>query len=74
MIHFGKKKTLKIEYDKAAEEPAVKTSICTGEKVAGFIDISTRKFRDVMLIRNDAELEDFCEACGVTVDDLKHIV
>ena len=74
MFHFGKKKILKIEYDKAKEEPALKTSICTGEKVAGFIDISTRKFRDVMLISNDAQLYDFCEACGVSEEELKHIV
>lgn len=74
MFGFGKKKELKIEYDSSSEEPALKTSICTGEKVAGFVDISTRKFRDVMLIKNDAELEVFCSACGIDSSELKHIV
>lgn len=56
---FNKKKTETKTYDREREYPVVRSSICTGEKVAGFKDRETGKFRDVMLIRNDKELETF---------------
>lgn len=54
--------------------PALKTSICTGEKVAGFIDIDTGKFHDYMLIKGSQDLVEFCDNCNVQIDDLKKIV
>ncbi len=77
MFGFAWKKSRavpKISYDPETQEPVLKSSICTGERVAGFMDISTKKFHDVMLIRSDAELEMFCEACGIKKNDLKKIV
>ena len=71
---FGKKKVNPIPYDAEKEWPAVKTSICTGERVAGFQDKVSRKFRDAMLIRSDKELAAFCREYGVTEDELKKIV
>ncbi len=72
---FGRKKAVKgIPYDKETEVPAIKTSICTGEKVAGFQNIASKQFRDVALIRDKEDLLDFCEACGVKVSELKSIV
>ena len=71
---FGKKKIEKIDYNKAEKQPAVKSSICTGEMVAGFIDIDTGKFHDYMLIKNDAELELFCMRCDIESSDLKRIL
>ena len=71
---FGRKKTEGIRYDTAVEQPAVKTSICTGERVAGFLNRTTRTFRDYELIRSDAELAEFCRACGISPDELKKIV
>ena len=56
---FNKRKTQIKTYDREREYPVVRSSICTGEKVAGFKDSETGKFRDVMLIRNDKELETF---------------
>ena len=56
---FGKKKSGTKTYDSNREYPVVRSSICTGEKVAGFKDKETGKFRDIMLIRNDRELEEF---------------
>ncbi len=56
---FNKRKTEIKTYDREREYPVVRSSICTGEKVAGFKDRETGKFRDVMLIRNDKELETF---------------
>lgn len=71
---FGIKKRKKLEYDSATQQPAVKSSICTGERVAGFIDLTTKQFHDYMLIRNDLELLEFCEMCGVEESELKKIV
>ena len=41
------------------QKPVLRCSICTGEKVAGFKNIHTGKFEEVMLIRNDKELDVF---------------
>lgn len=68
---FGKKKPAQLSYDKENETPAVKSSICTGEKTAGFIDARTGKYRDVMLIRSDADLAEFKRLYGV--DKIKMI-
>ena len=68
---FGKKKPAQLSYDKDNETPAVKSSICTGEKTAGFIDNKTGKYHDVMLIKSPADLEVFKRTYGV--DELKKI-
>ena len=39
-------------YDKETSRPVLKCSICNGEQVAGFKDIHTGKFEEVMLIRD----------------------
>ena len=74
MFGIKKKKTVDIKYDPDKEQPVIKTSICTGEKVAGFMDKTSKRFRDVMLIRSSDELEGFCEACGIKQEELKNIV
>lgn len=56
---FGKKKKLKAEFDREIQKPVLRCSICTGEKVAGFKNIHTGKFEEVMLIRSDKELDVF---------------
>ncbi len=61
---FGKKKKA-MSYDKDRQIPVLRCSICTGEQVAGFKDLGTGKFRDVMLIRNSRDLQEFQELYGV---------
>lgn len=56
---FGKKRKLKAEFDRENQKPVLRCSICTGEKVAGFKNIHTGKFEEVMLIRSDKELDVF---------------
>lgn len=56
---FGKKKKLKVQFDRENQKPVLRCSICTGEKVAGFKNIHTGKFEEVMLIRSDKELDVF---------------
>lgn len=56
---FKRKKTEIQTYDKENQIPVIKASICTGEQVAGFKNIHTGKFDDVMLIRGAGDLERF---------------
>ena len=63
-----KKKTEKKTYDKENKQPVLKCSICNGEQVAGFKDIHTGKFEEVMLIRGAADLEAFRSQYGIMED------
>ncbi len=54
------------KYDPNTQKPVLRCSICTGEQVAGFKDLHTGKFTDIMLIRNEKDLEAFKEQYGVT--------
>ena len=47
-------------------EPVVRSSICTGEKVAGFREKETGRFREVSLIRSPADLDAFKQKYGIT--------
>lgn len=67
---FGKKKPEQKEFDRENKRPVVRCSICTGEQVAGFKDIHTGKFEDVMLIRTPGDLERFKEIYGIADAEL----
>ena len=67
---FGKRKIEKKTYDKETQKPVIKSSICTGEQVVGFKDIHTGKFEEVMLIRDEKEMEKFREMYGVEMDQI----
>jgi len=60
---FGKKKDFRpqVEFDRENQKAVLKCSICNGEQVAGFKDIHTGKFTEVMVIRNRADLGRFQE-------------
>lgn len=59
---FGKKRKKKREvFDKELWIPVIKSSICTGEKVAGFQNRMTGEIQEVMLIGSDKDRELFCE-------------
>ena len=50
----------------------IRSSICTGEKVAGFRDRATGVFHDVMLIRDQNDLEEFLTAYGLDGIDTEY--
>lgn len=58
---FGKRKIKKKEYDRENLRPILRCSICNGEQVAGFKNIHTGKFEEVMFIRNEKDLASFKE-------------
>jgi hypothetical protein len=60
------KKPKPLSYDRENQKPVIKASICNGEQVAGFKDIHTGKFEEVMLIKNSVDLEQFKMLYGIT--------
>lgn len=59
---FGKRKSsIKKAYDRENQRPVIHCSICTGEQVAGFKQVHTGAFEEVMLIRNPKDLEQFLQ-------------
>ena len=52
-------------YDKVHMKPVIKTSICTGEQVAGFKDIHTFKIEEIKLVKTSADIEKFKEMYGI---------
>lgn len=67
---FGRKKVTRT-YDRESQAPVIRASICTGERVAGFKDIHTGRFMEVMVIRNDKDMEIFLHEYGISPDDIK---
>ncbi|MCR5673848.1 MAG: aspartate dehydrogenase [Lachnospiraceae bacterium] len=58
---FLKKKNRIRPYDRVNTIPMIKASICNGEQVAGFRNVKTGEFEEVMFLRNDADLKEFRE-------------
>lgn len=57
---FGKRKKQSVPlYDKTGKIPVIRSSICTGEQVAGFKDPVSGRFQELMLIRNQGDLDEF---------------
>lgn len=65
------KKATKETYDKENQKPIIRSSICTGEKVAGFKDIHTGKFTEVMLIKNDNDMKVFLAKYDISMQEVK---
>lgn len=65
MIKLFKKKKIQKTYDPGQKKPVIKCSICNGEQVAGFKDLRTGRFEEIMLIRNAGELDEFMKMYGI---------
>lgn len=69
---FGRRKKSTVPpYNREGKIPVIRSSICTGEQVAGFKDPVSGKFDDLMLIRNSGDLEDFLSQYQVSEDDIQ---
>lgn len=68
---FGsrKKQYLAVQFDPETQYAVIRSSICTGEKVASFKNKTDGHFTEVMLIRTPADEKEFKETYGV--DSLK---
>ena len=57
---FGRRKKQPAPpYDKEGKVPVIRSSICTGEQVAGFKELAGGRFEELMLIRDSRDLEEF---------------
>ena len=61
MSLFKKPKNNTISFDPDKQTAVMKCSICNGERVAGFKSKEDGHFTEVMLIRDDKDLEEFKE-------------
>lgn len=66
-----RKKVKKQTYDKETLRPVIRSSICTGEQVAGFQNIQTGKFSEVMLIRGRSDLQEFLDTYDISEADIR---
>lgn len=65
LFHKKKQEKIEFEYDSQNQKPILKCSICNGEQVAGFKDMRTGKFHEVMFVRSQKDLQDFMERYGL---------
>lgn len=66
-----RKKRAMPAYDKSGKIPVIRSSICTGEQVAGFKDPVSGKFQELMLIRDSDDLAEFLALYQVSEDDIQ---
>lgn len=52
-------------FDPENERPVIRASICNGEQIAGFKNIHTGEFHEVMLIKNDDDKAAFMRSYGL---------
>ena len=52
VMFFKKKQHRHGSYDHENKKPVIRASICTGEQVAGFRDVHTGAFEEIMLSEN----------------------
>ena len=57
-------------FDRKSQKPVIRSSICTGEQVAGFKDLHTGKFTDIMLIRDHKDMEEFTRKYGISREEI----
>ena len=68
---FGRKKSAKKTFDRDKLYPVIRSSICTGEKVAGFKHKGETGFDEIMLIRNESDMQEFLNTYGLTMEEVK---
>ena len=60
-------------FDPAVYEPVIRSSICTGEKVACMREKATGKLQELMLIRAQEDIDAFCHRYRVRAEEVKTI-
>ena len=70
MFKRKNKEGVKTTYNKETQKPVIRASICNGEQVAGFKDIQTGKFSEIMLIRNDKDMKEFLEKYDIPMEEV----
>ena len=63
---FFRKRKRSESYDPESIRPVLRRSICTGETTAGFKELAGGRYREIMLIRDERDLQEFMETYGIT--------
>ena len=71
MFFLKKKEKQQSGFDREKEIPVIRSSICTGEQVAGFKDKETGYFREIMCIRSEKDRAGFLEEYGISSEEIK---
>ena len=69
LVMFRRKRKTE-SFDRETMRPVIRSSICTGEKVAGFRDARNGDFHEIMLIRGDADLQEFMLRYGIDASEI----
>ncbi len=73
---FGRRQEAPAEttyFDPAEYEPVIRSSICTGERVACMRERGTGRLHELMLIRGEEDIAAFCRRYRVEETDLKTV-
>ena len=55
----------RLPFDPRRQTAVIRSSVCTGEKVAGFRDTESKRFTEVMLLRSREDEQRFMEIYGL---------
>ena len=58
-------------FDREHHRPVIRSSICTGEQVAGFKDLRTGRFTEIMLVRDNEDMEEFTQKYGILREEIR---
>lgn len=64
MSWFKKAAPAPLDYDREAFEPVIRSSICTGERTGCLRHRVDGRLREIMLLRSEADMEEYCRLVG----------
>ena len=73
MSWFKKRPAPPPEFPAEDWEPVIRSSICTGEKVACMRKRDSGQLREIQLIRTLTDLQKFCEEYGVSPETIRTV-
>ena len=68
---FGRRKKQAAPFDRGGRVPVIRSSICTGEQVAGFKDPVSGKFQELVLLRDDRDFQEFLRRYQVEESEIR---
>ena len=73
MSWFRKPKPAAPAFDLAEYEPVIRSSICTGERTACMRRRADGRLHEVMLLRSEGDLDEFCRMVGLRPEDIRTV-
>ena len=73
MFGWKKKEPAPPAYPPEEYEPVIRSSICTGEKVACMRNRQTGRMTEIMLIRSQEDMDSFCRRYQLSPDQIKTV-